>query len=56
MLGRTVPTVLIVHLAAVVGLYVTCPYGKFVHAVHRFGALLLDVAERRTLTQQERNL
>jgi citrate/tricarballylate utilization protein len=31
---------LLVHLAAVAVLYVTAPYGKFVHAIYRLGALV----------------
>ena len=38
---------LVAHLGAVGGLFVTAPYGKFVHAVHRFAALLRDRAEAR---------
>jgi citrate/tricarballylate utilization protein len=38
--------VLTLHLGSLVGLYVTAPYGKFVHAVYRFAALLRDVGER----------
>lgn len=37
---------LVVHLATVFGLYLTAPYGKFVHAVYRFGALLRAAQER----------
>lgn len=43
------PALLIVHLASVTGLYLTLPLGKFVHAVHRFGAVLLDAAEARVV-------
>jgi citrate/tricarballylate utilization protein len=38
---------LVVHLGALVGLYMTAPYGKLVHGVYRLAALLRDVAERR---------
>jgi citrate/tricarballylate utilization protein len=38
---------LVAHLALLVALFVAAPYGKFVHAVYRFAALLLDAAERR---------
>jgi citrate/tricarballylate utilization protein len=31
---------LVVHLGIVLALFVTLPYGKFIHAVHRFAALL----------------
>jgi citrate/tricarballylate utilization protein len=37
---------LILHLGSLVALYVTAPYGKLVHAVYRFAALLRDVGER----------
>jgi len=33
------------HLGAVGGLFLTAPYGKLVHALHRFAALLHDRAE-----------
>jgi len=36
---------LVAHLGAVGGLFVTAPYGKFVHAIHRFAALVRDRAE-----------
>ena len=36
---------LVAHLGAVGGLFLTAPYGKFVHAVHRVAALLRDRAE-----------
>jgi len=37
---------LYVHIACLFALYVTAPYGKFVHFVYRFAAILLDVVER----------
>jgi citrate/tricarballylate utilization protein len=37
---------LALHLGALGGLYLTAPYGKLVHAGHRFAALLRDAAER----------
>ena len=33
-------TLLAVHLGIVVALFITLPYGKFVHAIYRFGALI----------------
>jgi citrate/tricarballylate utilization protein len=41
------PTVLIVHLAAVLALFLTLPYGKFVHGLYRTVALLKYSAESR---------
>lgn len=35
-----------VHLACLFALYVTAPYGKFVHFVYRFAAILQDAVER----------
>ena len=37
---------LIVHLALVMTLFVTMPYGKFVHGIYRFAALLKWALER----------
>jgi citrate/tricarballylate utilization protein len=37
---------LTLHLGSLAALYVTAPYGKLVHAVYRFAALLRDVGER----------
>jgi citrate/tricarballylate utilization protein len=39
-------TLLALHLGAVMGLFVTLPFGKFVHAVHRFVALVRYHVER----------
>ena len=36
---------LIVHLGTVLALFVTLPYGKFVHGVYRIAALLIDARE-----------
>ena len=36
------------HLGAILALFLTMPYGKFVHGLYRFGALVLYAAERRT--------
>ena len=38
--------VLLVHLGAVAGLYLFAPYGKLMHAVYRFAAIVVDVRER----------
>jgi citrate/tricarballylate utilization protein len=34
------PVLLIVHLGFVLGLFLTLPYGKFVHGLYRMAALL----------------
>ena len=39
-------TLLVLHLGAVAGLFVTMPYGKFVHFVYRFIALVKNAHER----------
>jgi citrate/tricarballylate utilization protein len=38
---RAMGTVLTVHLGLVAALFLTIPYGKFVHALYRFVALVL---------------
>jgi citrate/tricarballylate utilization protein len=38
---------LALHLGIVFALFLTMPYGKFVHGLYRFGALALYAAERR---------
>jgi citrate/tricarballylate utilization protein len=39
-------TLLAIHLGIVLGLFLTLPYGKFVHAVHRLAALVRHAGER----------
>jgi len=39
--------ILVVHLGMVMGLFLTMPYGKFVHGIYRFGALLRNAREKR---------
>ncbi|MBO6522015.1 MAG: tricarballylate utilization 4Fe-4S protein TcuB [Rhodospirillales bacterium] len=41
-------TLLAVHLGIVLGMFVTFPYGKMVHAVYRLGALIKFAHERRS--------
>ena len=35
------------HLGMVMGLFVTMPYGKFVHAIYRFAALVRNAIEKQ---------
>ncbi len=39
--------VLVVHLGAVLALFVTLPYGKFVHGIYRTAALIHYAMESR---------
>jgi citrate/tricarballylate utilization protein len=39
-------TLLTVHIGLVLGLFVTLPYGKFVHAVYRYAALVRNAIEQ----------
>lgn len=43
---------LTLHLATLVALYATAPYGKFVHSVYRFQALLKNRADQRSDAQR----
>lgn len=43
---RAMGALLVLHLGTVVALYLTAPYGKFVHAVYRSAAVLRSAAER----------
>lgn len=45
--SAAMPLLLAVHLALVLGFFVTMPFGKFLHAPHRFAALVRDAMERR---------
>ena len=38
---------LAVHLGVVLGLFLSLPYGKFVHGLYRFPALMKYAGERR---------
>jgi citrate/tricarballylate utilization protein len=40
-------TTLAIHLGLVLGLFVTMPYGKFVHGIYRVAALLRNAMEKR---------
>ncbi len=40
-------TLLAIHLGVVLGLFVTMPYGKFVHGLYRFAALVRNALEER---------
>jgi citrate/tricarballylate utilization protein len=41
---------LALHLGVVFGLFLTLPYGKFVHGLYRFAALMKYAGERRSGT------
>jgi citrate/tricarballylate utilization protein len=42
-------TLLALHLGVVFGFFVTLPYGRFMHGIYRFAALVRYAAERRAL-------
>jgi citrate/tricarballylate utilization protein len=44
-------TMLALHLGFVFGFFITMPYGKFVHGIYRFGALVRYAKERRALRE-----
>jgi citrate/tricarballylate utilization protein len=45
---------LVLHLGTIVALYVTAPYGKFVHIVYRTAAVIRSAAERAAEDARER--
>jgi citrate/tricarballylate utilization protein len=49
--GPAMGALLVVHLALVLALFLTLPYGKFVHGVYRTAALVQYARERSTWTQ-----
>ena len=47
--SRAMGIALLVHLASVAVLYLTAPYGKFVHAAYRLAAVLMYARERQAI-------
>jgi citrate/tricarballylate utilization protein len=47
--GAAMGLLLALHLGVVFGLFITMPYGKFVHGIYRFAALARYAKERRAL-------
>lgn len=43
--SRAMGSLLSLHLGIVIGFFVTVPYGKFVHAIYRVGALVRNAIE-----------
>lgn len=43
--SAAMPPFLVVHLGAVLALFITLPYGKFVHGIYRAAALVQDAVE-----------
>jgi citrate/tricarballylate utilization protein len=49
---RGMAIVLSIHLGFVLGLFITLPYGKFVHAIYRYLALVWNTIEASRLTKR----
>ena len=45
--SAAMPTLLVIHLGVVLALFVTLPYGKFVHGLYRTAALVQDAVESK---------
>jgi citrate/tricarballylate utilization protein len=43
---RAMALLLVMHLGTVLALFVTMPYGKFVHGFYRYAALLRNALEK----------
>jgi citrate/tricarballylate utilization protein len=52
---RAMGVLLAIHLGLVMALFLTLPYGKFVHALYRFAALLRFHRERNMPTTDARS-
>jgi citrate/tricarballylate utilization protein len=49
---RAMPPLLVVHLGLLAGLFITAPYGKFIHFVYRYLALARRAGEERLEAEQ----
>ena len=49
--SRAMGPLLALHLGVVFALFITLPYGKFVHGLYRFAALVRYARERRMMGQ-----
>lgn len=47
-------TLLVIHLGVVAGLFLTLPYGKFVHVIYRYAALVRYAVEMKRLETDSR--
>jgi citrate/tricarballylate utilization protein len=53
---RLMPPMLVVHLGLLAGLFITAPYGKFIHFVYRYVALIRRAGEERLEAQPAHEL